>query len=63
MSPYQIVFGKTCHFSSSSVIWPMTKQGSKESSSCKNWTNSTWKPMRTLESINRKSSNFMINRS
>ncbi|RDY11539.1 hypothetical protein CR513_03782, partial [Mucuna pruriens] len=28
--------------------------GNKGNSSCKNWTNSTWRPMRTLESISRK---------
>ncbi|RDX72855.1 Retrovirus-related Pol polyprotein, partial [Mucuna pruriens] len=35
-----------------SAIWTMTKQGSRDNSSCKNWTNFAWKPMRTLESIN-----------
>ncbi|RDX87922.1 hypothetical protein CR513_30554, partial [Mucuna pruriens] len=60
-SPYRIVFSKACHLpnieltgQSSSAIWPTTKQESKGSSSCKNWTNSTWKPMRTLGSISRK---------
>ncbi|RDX73510.1 hypothetical protein CR513_46885, partial [Mucuna pruriens] len=32
----------------------MTKQGSNENSSCKNCTNSAWKPMRTLGSTNPK---------
>ncbi|RDX70674.1 hypothetical protein CR513_50064, partial [Mucuna pruriens] len=32
----------------------MTKQGSKENSNCKNWTNSAWKLMRTLGYISRK---------
>ncbi|RDY13324.1 hypothetical protein CR513_01795, partial [Mucuna pruriens] len=31
----------------------MTKQGNKENSNCKNWMNSTWKPMRTFGSISK----------
>ncbi|RDX77644.1 hypothetical protein CR513_42196, partial [Mucuna pruriens] len=54
MSPYWIVFDKACHLPLSSATWPMTKQGSKENSSCRNWTNSAWKLIRTLGSINRK---------
>ncbi|RDX80926.1 hypothetical protein CR513_38464, partial [Mucuna pruriens] len=34
----------------------MTKQGSKENSNYKNWMNSSWKPMRTLESKIKNSS-------
>ncbi|RDX96142.1 hypothetical protein CR513_21237, partial [Mucuna pruriens] len=37
--------------------------GNNINSSCKNWTNFAWKPMITLGSISKKSSNFMINRS
>ncbi|RDY07710.1 hypothetical protein CR513_08157, partial [Mucuna pruriens] len=48
---------------SSNATWPMTKLKNKGSSSCKNWTNFAWKHMRTLGSISRRSSNFMINRS
>ncbi|RDX98232.1 hypothetical protein CR513_18891, partial [Mucuna pruriens] len=33
----------------------MTKWVSEENSNCKNWTNSAWKPMRTLGSISGKS--------
>ncbi|RDX79341.1 hypothetical protein CR513_40254, partial [Mucuna pruriens] len=58
MSPYRIVFGKACHLLDtklsgqlSNATWPMTKQGSKENSSYKNWTNSAWKLVRTLKSI------------
>ncbi|RDX89661.1 hypothetical protein CR513_28590, partial [Mucuna pruriens] len=38
--PYRIVFGKACHL-----------PGNKGNSSCKSWTNSPWRPMRTLGSI------------
>ncbi|RDX86080.1 hypothetical protein CR513_32640, partial [Mucuna pruriens] len=69
MSPYRIVIGKAYHLLntelirlSSNAIWPMTKQGNKGNSSCKNWTNSAWRPMRTLESISIKSSDFMISK-
>ncbi|RDY06124.1 hypothetical protein CR513_09929, partial [Mucuna pruriens] len=67
MSPYQIVFGKACHLLLSSATWPITKQGSKENSSCNNWTNSAWKLMRTLGSIielkdERTNNTFQVNR-
>ncbi|RDY08771.1 hypothetical protein CR513_06950, partial [Mucuna pruriens] len=39
---------------SSNAIWPTTKLTSKESSNYKNWTNSTWKPMRTIGYISRR---------
>ncbi|RDY01899.1 hypothetical protein CR513_14721, partial [Mucuna pruriens] len=48
---------------SGNATWPTTKPKRKGSSSYKNRTNSTWKPMRTLGSISRRSSNFMINKS
>ncbi|RDX95677.1 hypothetical protein CR513_21755, partial [Mucuna pruriens] len=34
----------------------MTKQGNKENSSCKNWTNIAWRPVRIPRSISRMSS-------
>ncbi|RDX73544.1 hypothetical protein CR513_46835, partial [Mucuna pruriens] len=70
MSPYQIVFGKTCHLPSTkparlsnSAIWLMTKLESKGNSNCKSERNSAWKHMRIPGSISRKPRNSMTNRS
>ncbi|RDY14253.1 hypothetical protein CR513_00713, partial [Mucuna pruriens] len=58
MSHYQIVFGKACHLQveieHQNATWPTTKPENKGSSSYTNWMNSTWKPMRTPESISKR---------
>ncbi|RDY02636.1 Gag-Pol polyprotein, partial [Mucuna pruriens] len=66
MSPYRIVFGKTCHLPStkltrlsSSAIWPMTKRESDENFNYKNLTNSAWKHMKTPRYTSKNSRNFM----
>ncbi|RDX76389.1 pol, partial [Mucuna pruriens] len=61
MSPYRIIFGKTCHLLStkptrlsSSAISPTTKRVSNENFNYKNLTNSTWKHMKTPGYTNKK---------
>ncbi|RDY11822.1 hypothetical protein CR513_03463, partial [Mucuna pruriens] len=67
MSPYRIIFDKTCYLpsteptgQSSSAIWPTTKPISKGNSSCKNWKNFAYKHTRTPKSTRKRSNSFMI---
>ncbi|RDX68895.1 hypothetical protein CR513_52064, partial [Mucuna pruriens] len=56
--PTRLSSVKAFHLLLSNAIWPTTKPTTKESSSCKNWRNFTWKHMRTPESTRKRSKKF-----